>query len=240
MSDINLRISTLSTYHESLLSNKQGGIFGSLLVGEPMSTPLSLEEYTMSVLESIECAGKECLPSVEGSKGGHRGRKVAIAGWSEHCKPYQDECKFWHSMWQSLGKPSVGQVYWTMRHTRNQYKYAIRRLKRSQYKIQNDKFVSSLINRGVNIFQEIRKYRGKSCTISSRIDDEVGAQNIANHFATIYSHLYNKVELSEKLVALGDGFEDRVGPHSHAQVDRVTEQLVGEAIRLGIECPFHQ
>ena len=157
MSDINLKISTLSTYHEGLLSNKQGGIFGSLLV-----------------LESIECAGKECLPSVGGSKGGHRGRKVAIAGWSEHCKPYQDECKFWHSMWQSLGKPSVGQVYWTMRHTRNQYKYAIRRLKRSQYKIQNDKFVSSLINRGVNIFQEIQKYRGKSCTISSRIDDEVG------------------------------------------------------------------
>ena len=39
MSDINLKISTLSTYHESLLSNKQGGIFGSLLVGEPMSTP---------------------------------------------------------------------------------------------------------------------------------------------------------------------------------------------------------
>ena len=39
MSDINLKISTLSTYHESLLSNKQGGIFGSLLVREPMSTP---------------------------------------------------------------------------------------------------------------------------------------------------------------------------------------------------------
>ena len=39
MSDINLKISTLSTYHEGLLSNKQGGIFGSLLVGEPMSTP---------------------------------------------------------------------------------------------------------------------------------------------------------------------------------------------------------
>jgi hypothetical protein len=47
----------------------------------------------------------------------------------------------------------------------------------------------------VNIFEEIKKYRGVSSTVSSRIDDEVGAANIANHFATIYSELYNRVEL---------------------------------------------
>ena len=73
-----------------------------------------------------------------------------------------------------------------MRHSKNQYKFAVRRLKRAQAKVQNDKFVSSIINGGVNIFQEIKKYRGISSTVSSRIDDEVGAENIADRFASIY------------------------------------------------------
>ena len=53
-------------------------------------------------------------------------------------------------------------------------------------KIQNDKFVFGIINGGVNIFQEIRKFRGTSSTVSSRIDDEVGADDIAKHFVDIY------------------------------------------------------
>ena len=52
---------------------------------------------------------------------------------------------------------------------------------------------------GVNIFKEIKKSRGSSSTVSSRIDDQVGATNIANHFAYIYSGLYNKVELGDRL-----------------------------------------
>ena len=77
--------------------------------------------------------------------------------WSEHVKPYQNESKFWCSIWLSLGKPSHGSVYWNMIHSKNQYKYAIRRLKRAQNKIQNDKFVSSILQGGVNIFKEIKK-----------------------------------------------------------------------------------
>ena len=34
-------------------------------------------------------------------------------------------------------------------------------MKRANDKIQNDKFVQSIIKGGVNIFDEIRKYRGK-------------------------------------------------------------------------------
>ena len=51
-----------------------------------------LEEYTMQVLESMETAGKECLPTVGGSK---VGKKCPTPGWSEHVKPYQEESKFW-------------------------------------------------------------------------------------------------------------------------------------------------
>ena len=75
-----------------------------------------------------------------------------------------------------------------------QYKYAVRRLKRANQSIQNDKFVEGLLGGGLNIFQEIRKFRGKTRNCSSRIDNEVGAKNIANHFANIYSELYSRHE----------------------------------------------
>ena len=73
-----------------------------------------------------------------------------------------------------------------MRWSRRQYKHAVRRLKRAGDKIRDDKFVTDLLDGGANIFQEIRKYRGKSTGCSSRVDDQVGASNIANQFANIY------------------------------------------------------
>ena len=116
-------------------------------------------------MESIESAGRECLPAVGKNV---KGSKKPVLGWSEHVKPYQNESKFWCSIWISLGKPTQGYVYWNMIHSKNQYKYAIRRLKRAQNKVQNDKFVSSIMKGGVNIFKEIKKSRASSSTVSSR------------------------------------------------------------------------
>ena len=187
-----------------------------------------LEEYTMGVMQSMESAGKECLPSV-GSPA--KSLRKPVLGWTEHVKPYQLESIFWHSIWISLGKPRYGDSFWNMIHSKNQYKYAVRRLKRAQNKLQNDKFVSSITKGGVNIFQEIKKYRGVRSTISSIVDEEVGATNIANHFATIYSGLYNKVELGDRLENISRDLEENINAQSQYQVDRVTKDLVKEAMR---------
>ena len=188
-----------------------------------------LEEYTMQVMESIETAGKECLPIVGGSKAGN---KNPVPGWTEHVKPYKDESMFWDGVWQSLGHPGHGDVYNNMRYSKSQYKYAARRLKRAQNKIQNDKFVTSIVKGGVNIFQEIRKYRGASSTVSSRIDNEVGATNIANHFASIYSELYNRVEPGVKLGDISHNLDKEISQESQSQLNRINEELVKEALKM--------
>ena len=79
-----------------------------------------------------------------------------------------------------------------MQYSKFQYKYAVRRLKRANNKLQNDKFVQGLLKGGGDIFKEIKKHRGKVATTSSRINDHVGSHNIANNFAEIYSKLYNQ------------------------------------------------
>ena len=71
---------------------------------------------------------------------------------------------------------------------------------------------------------------------SSRIDEEIGAVNISNYFADIYSDIYNRVELSVKFQDLCTKVDMEVGQHSLQQVNRITEELVGKALKMMRTC----
>ena len=138
----------------------------------------------MSIMETMEAVAIECLHSAGGGSP-NKGVHDAVQGWTQYVKPFCEESKFWHATWYSAGQPRVGPLHDIMVYSKRQYKHAVRRLKRANEKIQNDKFVQSLLSGGSNIFKEIKKFRGKYQTYSSRIDDKVGAQNIADKFASI-------------------------------------------------------
>ena len=181
---------------------------------------IGIEQYTLDILEAIETVSKDTIPVRGGSC---KSRYIkCTAGWSEYVKPYQDESKFWHSLWISAGKPNIGPLYESMKQARQQYKYAVRRLRRAGDNIKNDKLINSIINGGANIFKEIKKLRGHGTTCSTRIDDEVGSDNISNYFADIYGDLYNRVPLSEQFHDLCTQLDMKVGQHSLLQVDRIT------------------
>ena len=188
-----------------------------------------LEEYTMEVVEAVQAAAKEYLPLSGGKAKGNKKGSI-IAGWSEYVKPFAEDSSFWFSIWESLGRPNQGEIFMRMKQSKTQYKYAIRRLKRANDKIKKNMFLNSVIQGGSNIFKEIRKFRGKSCTFSSRIDNEVGAKNIANHFAGIYSELYNRVDLGEDLENVSDKINESINEDSKATLYRVNEKIVQEAL----------
>ena len=119
-----------------------------------------------------------------------------------------------------------------MRHSSNQYKYAVRRLKRANDKIQNDKFLNSIRGGGVAIFEEIKKFRGSSKTCSSRVDEEVGSSNIANHFAGIYSRLYNQAEHGQNFAEMCDQVNHGAGQGGQHQVGRITEDVVAKSLKM--------
>ena len=188
--------------------------------------------YTLEVLEAVEAAAKESLP-VSGGGGMSKSKPVSrIPGWNEFVQPHYEESKFWHSVWVSAGKPAVGQLLHLMRESKHQYKYALRRVQRAGSKIQNDKFVSGILQGGVNIFEEIKKFRGKVKNCSSTIDGEVGATNIANHFADIYKKLYNQAELGNKITNLKDMLDQRINNRDMFEVYRITESVVRQGLKL--------
>ena len=198
-----------------------------------------VDEYATSVCEAVDSASKKCLPvSGRAAPQGRRG----IPGWSEYVKPFQEESKFWHGVWLAAGSPNQGELYNLYRSTKMQYKYAVRRLKRATYNIQQDKFVQGLLNGGVNIFSEIKKFRGQTSTLSSCIDGEVGSDNISNNFSQIYSELYSKhthgVEFEEMVSEVNSKINNSLAPDIE-KVNTNSVRLALEKLKSGkSDCQF--
>ena len=189
-----------------------------------------MEEYTMSIMETMEAVAIECLHSAGGGSP-NKGVHDTVQGWTQYVKPFCEESKFWHATWYSAGQPRVGPLHDIMVYSKRQYKHAVRRLKRANEKIQNDKFVQSLLSGGSNIFKEIKKFRGKYQTYSSRIDDKVGAQNIAGKFADIYSQLYNQHNTDNNLDSIEEQIKMNIAANSLADIDRITPTVVNRVLK---------
>ena len=191
-----------------------------------------MEEYTIAVLEAVEAASQECLASSGGAGGkGRSGQQQVVPGWSEYAEPYAQESKFWFALWVSAGKPDTGHIHDVMVLTKRQYKYAVRRLKRANDKMQNDNFVQSILKGDVNIFKEIKKVRGKNTNISSRIDDQVGASNIAEKFASIYQNLYNKHNLGNDIEQLENEISEGLDDKDLIDADRISVDIIQKALK---------
>ena len=50
--------------------------------------------------------------------------------------------------------------------------------------------------------------------MSSRIDGETGSGNIAEHFASIYSELYNRVELDDEFTQIDTSIKESINEDS--------------------------
>ena len=92
--------------------------------------------------------------------------------------------------------------------------------------MQNDKFVQSILTGDINIFKEIKKVRGKNSNISSRIDDQVGASNIANKFASIYQNLYNKHNPGDDFTQLENEISEGLGDKDLIDADRISVDII--------------
>jgi hypothetical protein len=70
----------------------------------------------------------------------------------------------------------------------------------------------------------------KNC--SSRIDDQVGSTNIANHFAGIYSELYSRHDHGPEFEKMATDINSNVGHHNISDLDKITVNLVKKALKL--------
>ena len=220
----------LLTYRNDLKSKLDNYNFTQGVVcNDPMCNNanhhLDINKYCDYILNSIDSAVTNHIPF-----SGGRVNKNLKPGWSEFVKPYKDDARFWYSIWISCGKPVNCEVHRVMKHTRNAYHYAIRRIKNNASRIKENNMLTSLMNGKVpNLIKELKSQRsGYKCDKASKIDGKFDSINIANHFADKYSELYNRNNSTDDLNVVLDSLN--VGVNSMADIELVTPQLVYQAI----------
>ena len=66
-----------------------------------------------------------------------------IPGWKEVVHPYRKYAAFWHGVWESAGRPDRGVLRDIMVRTRNQFHYAVRRIKKMSKSIRAKKLLEA-------------------------------------------------------------------------------------------------
>jgi len=81
-----------------------------------------------------------------------------------------------------------------MRKTRAQYHAAIRKARKDEANIVNDRFALALSNNcNRNFCKEVKRIRGRTSNVSSVVDGQSSSADIANMFGSKYSDLYSCV-----------------------------------------------
>ena len=160
-------------------------------------------------------------------KGSENSSKKNTPGWNEVVKPSHEEAKFWWALWISSGRSRAcdNNLFQNIKSSKAQYKYAKRRLNNSAEQIQNNAYVSSDLSGSGSIYSEVKKFRGMYRTVSSRIDEVVGSENIPNHFAHKYSDLYNKYDLGKQFEDLSNLVNSSVGEDHLEDIELIKEAL---------------
>ena len=198
-----------------------------------------LEKSTRYLIQGMVDSAWSNLEATQGTTGDQQSRKFTIPGWNKLVKPYQDEAKFWFSVWLSAGKPLHSHIpgvehdlYKLMKFSRNNYHYAVRRAQHSLKNTENSKLIAKIGSS--NLFNELKMLcKNTKSDVTTVIDDVHGAQNISNHFQSIYENLYNEQDDIEKKVI--DDILMKLeldGQKTLETVNLFTEDLVKTAVKM--------
>ena len=79
---------------------------------------------------------------------------------------------FWHIVWLECGKPKTGAVTDSMRRSRADYHCAIRKVRRNEQTIVNERYADAiLVNENRCLWAEVKRINGGMAVPSSVVDD---------------------------------------------------------------------
>ena len=127
------------------------------------------DEFVIDIMSHVIETTYDCIPlnnltKTKQSPKKHCPLEKNIPGWQENVEPYRKDAVFWHSVWQSAGRPTTGQLRDIMARTRNLYHYSVRRTKTVANSIRARKLFEASCTSLVDLLTEMRKIKGKKVT----------------------------------------------------------------------------
>ena len=115
-----------------------------------------------------------------------------------------------------------------MKKTRNRYHFEYKKCLKLEDKIRKNKLLDSCMNKGADLFTEIKAMRKANPVIASNMD---GSKDVGKVFKDKYEKLYNSANDEEKLSEVLKKTEAMVTESSIIEVRKVTPELIREAIQ---------
>lgn len=191
--------------------------------GNAMHTS-ELDKYAINIMNTINAAVDRNIPTTSSSE--HK----KFPGWTDHVKPFKNEADFWHSVWLSAGRPQNNSLHIIMKKTKNQYHYAIRRIKLSEKSIRNEKFVQDCESGNVNnILKDIKNMRQQKHS-SNVIDGKSGNPIVAEHFKEIYNTLYNTHDDRDEVNDLHHNVSDSIKESDMVELNKINPSFITNII----------
>ena len=117
-----------------------------------------------------------------------------------------------------------------MKTTKNRYHYQIRRCRRVEEYIRNNKMVTNCIDTDLDLFAEIKKQRMDKNQDEVTIDGVAG-KRISEKFAEIYKKLYNTVEDVDQVKKVDRKVQSSITNADSFELDRITAFSIQEAVK---------
>ena len=186
-----------------------------------------IENYTVNLLNVMERSVGTNIPKLL-----QKPAKKITPGWSDFVEPVRKDLVFWRNVWISAGRPTNCQLHFVYRYVRRQYQYAIRRVKKYEQEIRDDKFIQSAINGDINnILSTLKRQRRTKVHLASSIDSAKGSEEISERFKCVYRDIYNKYDSTEDLNDILNSIQDNITHENRSWLNKITPTLVEKLIK---------
>ena len=144
-----------------------------------------------SLLLCLSDASKACLPSVQAGAVCH---KKCSPGWNDSVRALKQQADFWYKIWMEAGSPSSGVLSVIKKRTKSRFKYQLRRLKRREKHVRNEKLLATFSrSHSREFWKEVRRCRqSEKKRVRSHVVEGVSdAGGISNIFSGKFSTVLN-------------------------------------------------
>jgi hypothetical protein len=184
--------------------------------------------YVIELLNNISESGHETIP-VKESKPKKNDNSNSIAGWKDFVEPFQRNAQFWYSIWLLAGKPINTELHRIMKKTKNTFHYQIRRCRRVEDFIKNQKIVENSFESDADLLEEIKKQRS-DCKDDDVTIDGASGKDIPNEFAKVYKELFNREQDEIEVNSILNKLNLDITAESLQIVDKINTVTIKEAL----------
>ena len=120
-----------------------------------------------------------------------------------------------------------------MKKTRNQYHYAVRKVKKLAEEIRARELLTVSLGGDVNLLKEMKKIRGNNKgneNLPDNVEGAEGQEEVVEKFREVYETLYNSAESSASVQLIKERLANTIGPESLLEVNKVTGEMVKKAV----------